>query len=560
MAGPSNATVWDLIPSIRRILRGEQREIGVVVIYGIGIGLFSLVVPVAVQSLVNSVAFGTVLQPLVALTVFVFVGMGLSSIMELLQLQVVEYLQRRIYVRVSVDLARRIPLILPDVYRKKFTPQLVNRYLEVFTVQKSIFQILLEGVAVALQTFLGMILLMFYHPYLLVFSLLVISSLVFIYVVLSRGAVRTAIDESDAKYAVVSWLMDIATQPVLFKSTDGTHYALKRSDRVTSHWLNCRESHFKILLREKAAALIIQTFANAGMLAVGGYLVINEQLSLGQLVAAEIVVSLVLSGITKFTKQVEYFYELTAGISKLDSLSDLALELEHGDVLPESAKPIRVNFKGFALHKEGKELLSIPDLELPSGSKVGIFGENGSGKSHLADVLYKLREPGAGSLTFDSANVRDIGLTSLRKEVALIRGAEIFHGTIEENLRLGNDQLTKLQIREALDAVGLSDELDELAQGLDTELTPSGAPLSRGQRYRLVIARMMLRKPRLLVIDESLDSVDDAELDRAFRSLQSKDAPWTLIIFTHELHVLDHFERKLIIEGGRIRELESNHA
>jgi putative ABC transport system ATP-binding protein len=167
-------TALELIPSIERILRGERTEIWAVIIYGLGIGLFSLAVPLAVQVLVGIVSFGTILQPVVVLTIFVFIGLAIASWMEILQLRVVEFIQRRIYVRVSVDLARRIPLILAKCYRTQFTPQLVNRYLEVFTVQKSIFQILLDGVAVILQTVLGMILLMFYHPYLLGYSVIII--------------------------------------------------------------------------------------------------------------------------------------------------------------------------------------------------------------------------------------------------------------------------------------------------------------------------------------------------------------------------------------------------
>ncbi len=548
-----HAEAFDPFLSIGRILRGERKEAWVVIIYGIGIGIFSLVVPIAVQSLVNIVSFGTVLQPLVALTIFVFVGLGVSAIMELLQLRVVEFIQRRIYVRVSIDLARRIPLFLSEIYRTRFAPQLVNRYLEVFTVQKSIFQILLDGVAVVLQTVLGMLLLMFYHPYLLVFSLIVMSAVAFIYLVLSRGAVRTAIAESNAKYDVVSWLGEIASHPVLFKSTDGTRYALKRSDMVSAHWLDCREEHFRILWREKAAALFIQTFASAGMLGVGGYLVIQEQLSLGQLVAAEIIVSVVLTGITKFTKQVEYFYELAAGIAKLDSLSDLAQEFwGQGDFVPTSEGPIQVIFRQTEFRSDNNTILSIPKFEIASGAKIAVWAPNGAGKSLIADSLYHLASPSTGAILLNGASISDIRIESLRKEVCLIRGSEFFHGTIEDNLRLGNEDYSKRDLREALEAVGLAEELDTIPGGMSAQLTPLGSLLSRGQRARLVLARAMLRKPKLLIIDETLDSIDDEELERSFRSLQSPDAPWTLLVFTHEEHVLEHFQERLMISDRQL--------
>ena len=182
--------------------------------------------------------------------------------------------------------------------------------------------------------------------------------------VLSRGAVKTAIAESNAKYDVVAWLEDIASHPVLFKSTDGMRYALKRSDEVSSHWLDSREAHFRILQREKGAALIIQTLASAGMLGIGGYLVIQEELSLGQLVAAEIIVAVVLGGVTKFTKQVEYFYELTAGVAKLDSLSNIPIEDDLGDPLPDVDGPVKVAFDNLVLNFDGRDILSIPKFEI----------------------------------------------------------------------------------------------------------------------------------------------------------------------------------------------------
>jgi ABC-type bacteriocin/lantibiotic exporter with double-glycine peptidase domain len=398
-----------------------------------------------------------------------------------------------------------------------------------------------------------MILLMFYHPLLLGFSIIILISLLFVYLILSRGAVRTAIAESDAKYQVVAWLEDIASHPLLFKSGDGMQYALKRSDQVSANWLDTRESHFRILLREKAAALVIQTLASAGILGVGGYLVIIEQLSLGQLVASEIIVTLVLGGITKFTKQVEYFYELIAGVAKLDSLSNFPLEDAGGDKLPMEGKPIELVFQRFVQQFEGNKILEIDQFKIESGSKVAIYGANGSGKSALADTLFKLHPTSSGTINFDGTNIADLSIESVRNCVALIRDAEIFHGSVDDNIRLGNESFSKKEVRAALEAVGLTEEIESLPDGLDTMLHPWGVPLSRGQTHRLILARALLRSPRLLIIDGLLDSIDDAELERTFRTLQSKDAPWTLIVFTHEFHVMEHFDKRYLLEDKQLQ-------
>ncbi len=544
------------MPSISRILRGERQDIIVVVFYSLGIGLFSLVVPIAIQSLVNSVAFSSILQPILVLSLAVFVGLGISVVLELLQFVVVEHIQRRIYVRVSLDLARRIPQILAKLYKTRFTPQLVNRYLEVFSVQKSVFQILLEGVAVVLQITIALILLVFYHPFLMGVAVVIFGAVLFIYLVLSRGAVKTGIAESNAKHEVVAWLENVSSHPVLFKSTDGFAYALKRGDDISLGWLEARRAHFKFLLREKASSLIIYCLGNSVVLGVGGVLVLHEELSLGQLVGAEVAVSIVLTGINKFAKQVEYFYELCAAVTKLDSLSDLELEKGGRDSLPRTAQPIAVELKEVsAKRSSGKLLFENLSFNIKPGARVAISGANGSGKSKLADFLYGLSHPESGDILIDGHNVRDLNLWELRSQVILLRGIEFFDGTIEENLKLGNEAITGKELRDALQAVGLLQEISDLPEWLKTPLSTQGGAVSRGQALKLMLARAFLRKPRLIILDEALDGIDDEKLIKVFETLLTQEERWTLIVFTHEEHILSHFSEQYEIRKGTIRKI-----
>ena len=186
----------------------ERRELWIVVIYALVLGSVSLAVPVAAQSLVNTVAFGSVLQPLVALTILLLGVLTFAGVLGVLETYVVEVLQRRVFVRVADDFGRRIPSVRADVLDKKFGPELVNRFFDVLTIQKSLSGLLLDGLTIALQTIIGMILLGFYHPLLLAFDvvLVVLLSLV---LVLGRGAVATGLKESSAKYKTAAWLEDV---------------------------------------------------------------------------------------------------------------------------------------------------------------------------------------------------------------------------------------------------------------------------------------------------------------------------------------------------------------
>ena len=274
-------------------LTGEKTLLLITVVYSIGIGLLSLVVPVAVQSLVNSVAFGNLLQPLAVLTLIVLTGLGFSAVLQGMRTYVVELLQRRVLVSIASDSMNRLLRAKVEAFDGYHGPELVNRFLEVVTVQKSGAMLLIDGLSILMQTTIGMILLGVYHPWLLAFDFLLLLFILVVLFPMGRGAVKTSILESKAKYELVAWLEEIARWPALFKSKNGLQYATHRTDELVQDYLTYRGKHFRILLRQILGSLTMQAVASALLLGVGGWLVIQRQLTLGQLVAAELVVTLV---------------------------------------------------------------------------------------------------------------------------------------------------------------------------------------------------------------------------------------------------------------------------
>lgn len=525
---------------LQTLLRAESTDLWIALIYSAAIGLVSLVLPVAVQSIVNSVAFGTVLQPLVFLTVLVFVALLFNALLQGYRAWVVEVLQRKIFVRMANDATLRLVRLRTERLGDAHAPELVNRFLDVVTVQKAAASLLVDGLSVFMQTVIGMILLAVYHPWLLAFDVLLLVFIGIVIVPLGFGAIPTAVKESKAKYSLVAWLEEIARHQIAFKSRAGAALAIKTTAGHVAEYLQYRSKHFRILLRQIVGSFLLQAIASSVLLGVGGWLVISRQLTLGQLVAAEIVVALVVSGFTKFGKHLETFYDLMAATDKLGYLTDLELEKEGGEALPREPRGARVRLDrvSVALPARGT-VLSDLNLDLPAGARVGIAGHTGQGKSTLLDVIHGTRSPLSGFVEIEGRDLRDLQLGVVREQIAIVRDPEIFRGTIFENLKVGREDLDTLQAREALEKAGLFDSVMQLPDGLNTLLKTGGLPLSPGQRVQLEIARALVHRPRLLIIDEALDSLDDLpERERLLETLFHRDAPWTLVVVSDSADIL----------------------
>lgn len=533
-------------------MEAERTDIWVVVIYSVAIGLLSLVVPIATQSLVNTIAFGTLLQPLLVLALLVLLGLGFAAVLKVLRSHVVEVMQRRIFVRVSTDSIERLLRVRIQAYDDDHGPELVNRFFEVVTLQKGGASLLVEGLEVLMTTLIGMILLAVYHPVLLIFAVLLLVSVVVVLFPLGIGAVKTAIKESKAKYALAAWLQELARHPATFKSRPGASFALTRSNEMVSDYVKYRKAHWRILLRQVVGSQAMQAFGTAAVLGAGGWLVMERQLTLGQLVAAELVVAASLSSFSKFGKQLETYYDLLAAVDKLGYLTDLPTEHSGAEsVLPGNGAAIELRQVTFG-HRAGHPVIDNLNLAIPAGARFGITGCTGSGKSSLIDLIYGFREPNTGTLLFEQSDYRNLKLYDLRGQIALVRGIEIFHGTIEDNIRLGLENLSSLDLRRILATVNLLETVESLPDGLQTMLTTGGQPLTPGQSYRLMLARAMALNPRVLILDEILDRMEDGPgQDILMQRLISEENPWTLIVVSRSESVLKHCPQIYELEGGQ---------
>lgn len=537
------------------LMQPEWRDIRVVIAYGIGMGVLSLATPLAIEALVNTVARTLLIQQLVVLTLILLGCLALAAMLRAMQTWIVEQIQRRLFVRLAADLSYRLPRVRVDAYDHHNGAELVNRFFDVLTVQKVTAMLLLDGIAIVLQSVVGLVVLGFYNVSLLGFDLVIIGAMSFLVFQLGRGAVRTSIRESRAKYAVAACLEEMARSPLAFKGQGGPDFALDRADALMRVYLTARGDHFRILFRQIVFALGLQAVATSLLLGLGGWLVINGQLNFGQLVAAELIVALVVGSFAKLGKQLEGWYDLMAAVDKIGHLVDLPLERQDGEALRAVAPPVGASLaiSHLAYHyHEHHAVLHDLNLVVKPGERVALIGPSGSGKSTLADLLYGLRLPSGGHIRFDGINLRDLSLEAIRSEIALVKGLELVEDTILENVRAGRTGLSLADVHDALEAVDLADEVAHLPDGMQTRLSLSGGPLSLGQARRLMLARALAGRPRLLVLDEALDGLDLDARRHLFESVFDRNAPWTLLVVTHEQGVAARCDRAIALADGHV--------
>lgn len=496
----------------------ERADLQAIALYAAGVGLFSLATPVAVQALVSSVAFGTLLQPIVVLSVLLLAALAFQSTLKALQARLVEGIEARLFVRTALDFAWRLPRVKKEEADHGFGPTTINRFFEVATLQKTASVLLTDGIATVLTVGIGLIVLAFYHPALLAFTLVVIALIVVVVLVPSRHGLSTSIEESAAKYEVAAWLQTIASSTAVLKGP-GERLARERADALTRRYLAARGRHFRVLFGQTLSTLGLQIIASVALLGLGGWLVVQRELTLGQLIAAELIVSGVTQSLSKVGKLLDSTYDLLTSIDKLGHVIDLPIEADERDSSIPGSGPLQVELVHAADHEHPPV-----SLRLAAGERVAISAS----ERPLVEWVAGLRLPNSGSVLLNGVETSRARGPSFRTDLALLHRDDLFEGSVLENLTLGRDGLLAEHARAALEKVDLLDTIRSLPQGLDTPLERGGAPLTPSQAARLLVARAIASNPRLIVLDDLLEAVEPAARSRCLAALTAQPPRWTL--------------------------------
>ena len=550
---------------LKNLLIPEKRDLGIILGYGICSGVFALIIPIAVQTLVNTIAFGSLLQPILVLSLLVLLTLGVSAFLRGLQVYLMEKVQQRIFARTSLTLAHHIPKIKISAIEGEQGPELVNRFFDILTVQKSTALIMIDGLSIVLQTLVGMALLAFYHPILLAFDLFLVGLIFSGVFYLGQGAIKSSIIESKKKYEVANWLEILARVPIVFKKPQAQNFIFERSDLITSHYIKSRKNHFQILLRQIIGALSLQVLASSALLGLGGWLVVKRQLTLGQLVAAELIVTSVVTGVGKFGKYLESYYDLIAAADKLGYLMELPTE-DHRTALEspsdsQKSGPASLSLVGLSYGDPSQPQLTLKQIELrvSAGEKITLYGGRSSGKSALCDLLYLLKEPQAGNIELDGISSKDMSLSQYRSQVSLLRSVDLFEGTLLENIRIHEKAASVEAIYSILEKLGVLEEIKRLPEGLLTKIMGGKSMLSSTQAKFIALARTLVQEPRLLIIDSFLDDLDDESKLIAMKVLLEQQSS-TLILTTGSRLLTQMSQRNFSLELGNLTLSTGRHS
>lgn len=541
----------DVWPYMRRVLRAEKSDILVVTGYSVLSSLLGLVVPVASQAIVNAVALGVFSQQLVVLCLLVLAAMIALAVVAVLERSIIDVIQRRLFVRTSFDIVYRLPLIKRSALRQTYGPELVNRFFDVITVQKSLGKFLLEGINSILVLLTGLILLGLYHPFFLLYDLAFLVFLPLLVLVIGRGAIPTAIKVSKRKYETAAWLEDVARAQIAWKITGASHHAMDQVDTIATRYVDARKKHFTVLARQIFGSYVFKAFATVGILGLGGALVIEQQISLGQLVAAEIVILMIIGALDKLIAQFDVYYDLVAAMDKLSAIAEQPMEDVGGLDVPRQRGGGSLEFKNVALAFDGAGVLRDITLDIPSGSRVGIVGPSGAGKSTILELAAGLFEADRGRVAINGVDVRTSDLASLRSRIGYVfPDNQLIPGTVLDNILLGR-KFPVSDIDWALSMVRLDRDISKLEYGLQTMVTPTGETLPFGIQRRMVIARMLIGKPDILLLDEAFDGIEDAVkldiIDKIF-----KYRFWTVVCVTHDPEIVRRCPTIVVVDDGKV--------
>jgi len=531
------------IERVRGMLQSECSDVVVVVVYAILVGVLSLATPLAIQVLINQLAFGMLLQPILFLGLALLVCLTLAAGLMVAKRHVVEVIQRRVFVRAVSDLTARFTRVRIDKLDGIYAPELANRFFDVLTLQKATSALLLDGVSAVLQALVGFSLLAVYHPMLLLFDLFAVLLLGLALWPTGWGAESTAIRESKAKYAVAGWLEEIARHPLVFK-LGGGQLGEHRADQLTRSYLASRKAHFDVFLRQYTGMQIANVVLPVVLMVSCGWLVLEGQLTLGQLVAAEFIMATAITGVSKFTEKLETVYDLLAGIDKLGALLDLEGEPLGGRHRSRRTDGATVALEGASFHGLGCRLAAV-DLRIEPGRSLGVYGPAGSGKSTLGEIVLGVRRPTEGIALRDGMPIDSLAPQEIFEEEVLLRWGQVIQGPVEDNLLVGRSRSLEA-VWVALESVGLTEAVRALPDGLSTVLDTQGQPLSESQMIDLLVARALLAKTRLVVVDGLFDGLAASHRHRLMEEIEKQSA--TLLVLTEEVAVAQACNAMLSLE------------
>lgn len=537
------------------LLKLDRRDISQIFFYAIFSGLVSLSLPLGIQAIINLIQAGRVSISWVVLVVIVVIGVALVGILSLMQLRITENLQQKIFVRSSFEFGYRLPKIKFEELYNQYPPELANRFFDTLTIQKGTSKLLIDFSTALLQIVFGILLLSLYHPFFIFFGVLLAFLLYSIFRFSFEAGLSSSLKESKYKYKVVSWLQEIARNNFSFRKQENFDFALEKNNQLVAEYINYREKHFKVIKRQFTQLIGFKVIITASLLLIGGYLVLNQKMNIGQFVAAEIIILLVINSVEKIIIGLESLYDVLTSVEKIGQIVDLKMEEINEKTTDYCFTNISIETENlnFKYPDASNEVLSEINLKIQPSEKIYLDGVNGSGKSTLIRILAGLIQPTSGSFFINDDTYRKIDLTQYRSQISTItQGETPFEGTVLENITMNNPSISNADIKWAIESVQLGSFIKTLPNGLDTKIFPDGRQLSSSNAQKILLARSIVNKPKILFYEDPLDTMDEQASQEIINFLTDSSKSWTVIVSSKNNYWEEKCSRKITLNNGKI--------
>ena len=540
-----------------RLIKADKKDITRIYIFAALSGLINLSLPLGIQAIITYISGGMISTSWILLVTLVILGVILAGVMQVMQLSLTETIQQRIFQRSAFEFTLRIPRIRLEQVASRYAPELINRFFDTLSLQKGLSKILLDIGAAALQIVFGLLLLSFYHPFFILFGILLVLVLYLVIRATGPRGLETSIEESTYKYKVAYWLEELARTMNTFKLAGESNLPKERTDELVSSYLEARKSHFRILVIQYLNIIGFKALVAGGLLIIGSILVLDNQINLGQFVASEIIIILIINSVEKLIRTMEPVYDVLTAVEKIASITDLELEREDGVELelPENRVPLSISVKDLSsgYNHLGKRELDDLSFDIKAGERVMIYGYGGSGRTRLLELLAGLYQDYDGMILINDQPVNSLSLRSLRSHIGdSLSEEDIFAGTIAENILIGKEWLSFEDLKWAAEKIGLMDYVKRLPEGFHTQLSPKGSGLPEHIVRKIKMARSIVERPPLVIWQESLHIFTQQDKGVINTCMLSDKQPWTLIVSSGSRKIAEQCDRILLLNEGKL--------
>ncbi|MEM0998087.1 MAG: ABC transporter ATP-binding protein [Bacteroidota bacterium] len=539
-----------------RLIGAERRDITFLYIYAVLAGLISLSLPLGIQAIVNFVAGGQLTTSWGVLVFLVILGVALNGVLQIMQLSITEIIQQRIFTNSAFEFAFRVPRMRLESLYRHYAPELVNRFFDTLNVQKGLSKILIDLSSSTLQVIFGLALLSFYHPLFILFGIALVILLYMIIRYTGPMGFRTSLQESKYKYQVVHWLEELARSMEVFKMAGPPDLPMVRTDGLVVSYLDSRKRHFRVLLTKYGFMVAFKVLIIAALLIIGSVLVVQNEMNIGQFVAAEIVIILLINSVEKLILSVETVYDVLTALEKIGYVMDIPLEQ------PNAKKFVPVeDGRGLAIHiadlhfglPDSAEILAGVNLEVAAGEKLCISGKSEPGKALLLRLLAGFYQDYTGAVTVNGMPLRNLDLCNLRGHIGGFTSLQsVFDGTLLENITLGRGSCSLDEVLRIIKVVGLQNYIDNEPLGFEKRITPEEAKLPQSAYRKILLARALASKPRLLLLNEPFIGLTQGERDQLRKFITESMPHATVIMTLDEPDSAQGFDRVVEMKNGTI--------